>query len=82
MLEAEILNEYRNVAVVGLSTNPERASYRVASYLSEQRLQYNSSQPQCAKDIGEDQLPQSEFNTGERGDSGYLPSFGRSATYY
>jgi predicted CoA-binding protein len=35
MLEAKILNEYRNVAVVGLSTNPERASYRVASYLSE-----------------------------------------------
>ena len=36
MLEAKILNEYRNVAVVGLSPNPERPSHRIASYLAEQ----------------------------------------------
>ncbi|MCH8863983.1 MAG: CoA-binding protein [Chloroflexi bacterium] len=35
MLEAEILKKYRRVAVVGASVNPERPSYRVASYLIE-----------------------------------------------
>ena len=33
MLESKILNEYRTVAVVGLSPDPNRPSYRVASYL-------------------------------------------------
>ena len=33
MLEAKILNKYRNVAIVGASSNPERPSYRVADYL-------------------------------------------------
>ncbi len=31
----EFLRNYRNVAVVGISDNPERDSYRVASYLKE-----------------------------------------------
>ena len=35
MMEEEILNKYRNVAVVGMSANPERPSYRVAEYLAE-----------------------------------------------
>ena len=35
MLEAEILKKYRRVAVVGVSANPERPSYQVASYLIE-----------------------------------------------
>lgn len=30
-----ILNDYRNVAVVGLSDNPGKASYRVAEYLKD-----------------------------------------------
>ena len=34
-IEAKILNEYRTVAVVGVSPNPERPSYRVLSYLGE-----------------------------------------------
>lgn len=34
MDEERILSEYRNVAIVGLSTNPERPSCRVASYLT------------------------------------------------
>ena len=33
-LEEKILNEYRTVAVVGASPNPERPSYKVARYLS------------------------------------------------
>ncbi len=33
--EEEILRTYKTVAVVGLSDNTERASYRVASYLKE-----------------------------------------------
>jgi predicted CoA-binding protein len=33
--EAKILNEYRTVAVVGASPNPERPSYRVVGYLSD-----------------------------------------------
>ncbi len=35
MLEAEILNKYRNVAIIGISPNPERPSYRVGAYLAE-----------------------------------------------
>lgn len=37
--EEEILRNYKTVAVVGLSDNPERASYRVASYLKEHGYQ-------------------------------------------
>ncbi|MFC2018355.1 CoA-binding protein [Chloroflexota bacterium] len=35
MVEEKILKEYRTVAVVGASPNPERASHTVASYLME-----------------------------------------------
>ncbi len=31
-----ILREFKNIAVVGLSSNPERSSYGIASYLAEQ----------------------------------------------
>jgi predicted CoA-binding protein len=34
MLEAKILNEYRTVAMVGLSPDPSRPSHGVASYLA------------------------------------------------
>jgi uncharacterized protein len=33
MIEQEILNKYKCVAMVGASTNPERPSYEVAEYL-------------------------------------------------
>ena len=33
MIKAKILNEYRTVAIVGLSPDPSRPSHRVASYL-------------------------------------------------
>jgi predicted CoA-binding protein len=35
-IEERILREFRNVAVVGLSPNPEKDSYMVASYLAKQ----------------------------------------------
>lgn len=35
-IETDILKSCRVVAVVGLSSNPERPSYRVASYLKQQ----------------------------------------------
>ncbi len=35
MLAEKILKEYRTVAVVGASSNPERPSQRVASYLAQ-----------------------------------------------
>ena len=35
-IESRILREFRNIAVVGLSANSERPSYRIASYLAEQ----------------------------------------------
>jgi len=57
MLEAEILNEYRNVAVVGLSTNPERVSYRVASYLSEQGYNIIPVNPNAQKILGKTSYP-------------------------
>ena len=34
MLEKDILKKYRNVAIVGMSPNPERPSYRVGEYLA------------------------------------------------
>jgi len=34
-LEEKILNEYRTVAIVGASSNPEHPSFRVLRYLSE-----------------------------------------------
>ncbi|MCJ7655533.1 MAG: CoA-binding protein [Dehalococcoidia bacterium] len=34
-LEEKILKEYRTVAIVGASSNPERPSFRVVRYLSE-----------------------------------------------
>jgi predicted CoA-binding protein len=35
-IEKEILNSGRTIAVVGLSSKPDRPSYKVASYLKEQ----------------------------------------------
>jgi predicted CoA-binding protein len=56
-IEAEILNSYRVVAVVGLSSNPERPSYRVASYLKEQGYQIIPVNPREDTVLGEVTYP-------------------------
>ena len=50
MLEAKILKEYRTVAVVGASSNPERASYRVIRYLAKHGYHVIPVNP-CAQEI-------------------------------
>jgi predicted CoA-binding protein len=57
MLEAKILNEYRNVAVVGLSPKPERPSYRVASYLAEQGYNIIPVNPKAKEILGKTSYP-------------------------
>lgn len=57
MLEAKILNEYRNVAVVGLSPNPERPSCQVASYLAEQGYNIIPVNPNAKQILGKTSYP-------------------------
>jgi uncharacterized protein len=52
-LEQEILSSSHVIAVVGLSANPERNSYRVASYLQEQGYHIIPVNPGETKVLGE-----------------------------
>lgn len=56
-VEKEILNSSRVVAVVGLSPNPERPSYRVASYLKEQGYRIIPVNPTTEKILEEVSYP-------------------------
>jgi uncharacterized protein len=49
----EILRNYRVVAVVGLSTDPSRPSYRVAQYLQEHGYRVVPVNPGCQEVLGE-----------------------------
>jgi uncharacterized protein len=49
----EILRNYRVVAVVGLSNNPNRPSYRVAQYLQEHGFRIVPVNPGCQEILGE-----------------------------
>jgi predicted CoA-binding protein len=49
----EILNNYRVVAVVGLSAKPDRPSYRVAQYLQEHGYRIVPVNPGCQEILGE-----------------------------
>jgi len=49
----EILNNYRVVAVVGLSNDPTRPSYRVAQYLQEHGYRIVPVNPGCREILGE-----------------------------
>jgi hypothetical protein len=49
----EILHNYRVVAVVGLSNDPTRPSYRVAQYLQEHGYRIVPVNPGCQEILGE-----------------------------
>jgi len=49
----QILQDYRVVAVVGLSDDPSRPSYRVAQYLQEQGYRIIPVNPGCREILGE-----------------------------
>ncbi len=56
-MEDRILREFRNIAVVGLSANPERPSYRIASYLAEQGYNIIPVNPNAQKIMGRKSYP-------------------------
>ena len=53
----EILRAYRVVAVVGLSSDPSRPSYRVAHYLKEHGYRIVPVNPACQEILGEKCYP-------------------------
>ena len=55
--EREILESYRNVAIVGLSANPEKPSYTVGSYLKEQGYRIFPVNPREEEILGEKSYP-------------------------
>lgn len=56
-LETRILNDYRNVAVVGLSPNPERDSHKVASYLAKHGYNIIPVNPNAQQVLGKTSYP-------------------------
>jgi uncharacterized protein len=56
-LEEEILRKYRIVAVVGLSSNAERPSHRVARYLKQQGYRIIPVNPRETDVLGEKSYP-------------------------
>ncbi len=57
MLEAKILSDYHSIAVVGGLANPERPSYRVASYLIGAGYQVNPVNPNSGEILGRSSYP-------------------------
>ena len=51
--EKKILNTYRTVAIVGLSPDAERPSFKVASYLKEQGYRIIPVNPEFSQILGE-----------------------------
>jgi predicted CoA-binding protein len=56
-IEERILREYRTIAVVGLSSNPERTSYGVASCLARHGYHIIPVNPTAAEIMGETSYP-------------------------
>jgi len=54
---AAVLHDYRVVAVVGLSGNPERPSYQVAQYLQNHGYRIIPVNPGCRQVLGEPCYP-------------------------
>jgi len=57
MTEAEILAKYRNVAVVGLSSDPLKPSRKVASYLAEHGYNVIPVNPKATEILGKKSYP-------------------------
>ena len=57
MLEEKILREYRRIAMVGASANPERDSYQVASYLMEHGYHVIPVNPNAQEILGKTSYP-------------------------
>jgi predicted CoA-binding protein len=57
MLEEKILKEYRTVAVVGLSSDPKRPSYKVASYLAQHGYEIIPVNPNADEILGKPSYP-------------------------
>jgi len=55
--EEEILSKYKIVAVVGLSSNPERPSHRVARYLKDKGYRIIPVNPRETEVLGERSYP-------------------------
>ena len=55
--EAKILNEYRNIAMVGASPNPERYSYLVNEYLTGQGYHIIPVNPGSQQILGKTSYP-------------------------
>lgn len=49
---ASLLDQTRSIAIVGLSNNPERASYRVAAYLQQQGYHLMPVNPKLEEVLG------------------------------
>jgi len=56
-IEERILKEFRNVAVVGLSYDSERTSYKVASYLAEHGYNIIPVNPNAQEILGRTSYP-------------------------
>jgi predicted CoA-binding protein len=57
LLEADILNKYRNIAVIGASSNPERPSYIVVDYLMKHGYHVMPVNPNEQKILGKTSYP-------------------------
>ena len=56
-IEADILRKYRVIAVIGLSSDPGRASYQVAAYMKEHGYRIIPVNPREREVLGEKSYP-------------------------
>jgi len=56
-LEAEILNNYKTIAVVGLSSEPQRPAYSIARYMKKQGYRIIPVNPGESEVLGEKAYP-------------------------